>query len=72
MEPIAQLLTGADATFRSTVLVPLAILGLVVIGLLWMIGNQRSAQEKATAFFVGLAVVIGAPRIVAWIQSIVH
>ena len=72
MEPIAQLLTGADTQFRGTILVPLAIIGLVAIGLLWMIGNQRTAQEKALAFFIGLTVVIGAPRIVTWVQSIVH
>lgn len=72
MEPIGQLLTGIDQSFRTAVLVPLAIVALLVIGGIWMLGNQRTAQERATAFAIGLALILGAPRIVTWIQGIVH
>ena len=72
MEPIGALLTAIDQSFRGSVLVPLAVVGLLVIGLVWMLGNQRSAQEKAVAFAIGMAVILGAPRIVAWLQGAVH
>lgn len=72
MEPIGQLLTGIDQSFRGTVLVPMAIIGLVLIGIVWLWGNQKTAQERAMAFAIGLTVIIGAPRFVTWVQSIVH
>jgi type IV secretory pathway VirB2 component (pilin) len=72
MDPIGALLTAIDQSFRSSVLVPMAILSVVVVGAMWMLGNQRNAQERAVATAVGLAVILGATRIVTWIQGAVH
>jgi len=69
---LGQIFTGIDTSFRGQVLVPMALVAFLVVGGIWMIGNQRSATEKAIAAVIGMAVILAAPRIVAAIQGVVH
>jgi hypothetical protein len=53
------------------VFVPLMILALIICGLIFMLGKHEAAQSKATWVLVGGAIILGAPRVVTWLQGVV-
>jgi type IV secretory pathway VirB2 component (pilin) len=71
VDPITQLITAITELVRSQVFVPLMILALIICGLIFMLGKHEAAQSKATWVLVGGAIILGAPRVVTWLQGVV-
>jgi type IV secretion system protein VirB2 len=62
-------LTGANALQTNVYawLTPLAIIGVIVVALLFMFG--RLSMTAAAGVLLGIAVGFGAPQIVTWVRG---
>ena len=64
-------LNAVQQKFIGTILPVLAIIGLVIAGFSFLMGNQN-ARQHLTLAIIGAIIGFGAPSIVSFIRGLVH
>jgi len=72
LDPIASLITGINDAVKAQLFLPLMLLGLTIVGLIFVFGNHERAKERATWLAIGGAIILGGSRIIAAMQGVVH